>query len=228
MAAGAGGADACWRYRDARFVGGVGRLKPEATVEQGARDLASVQDALGREFPKTDAGWSVEVRSLKDARIGDARRGLVLVFGAVAALWIIAVANVAGLTLVQVRRRARELALRAALGASRGRVIADVVREGLIVAALGGVLGALLAASLISIMPAVLAGTPRLNELGLDWRPLAFVAASSLLAAAAFSLVPALAATRTRLMPSLAAGSRTVAGDATSACSGRSSWRRWR
>ena len=199
-------------FRDARFVGGVGRLKPGVTIDQGAGDLVSVQEALGREFPKTDAGWSVEVRSLKDARIGDARRGLILVFGAVAALWVIAVANVAGLTLVQVRRRSRELALRAALGASRGRVIADVVREGLIVAVLGGALGAVLAASLISMMPTLLAGTPRLNELGLDWRPLAFVAASSLLAAAAFSLVPALAGTRTRLMPSLAAGSRTVAG----------------
>jgi predicted permease len=199
-------------FREARFVRGVGRLRSDVTIEEGARDLVSVQDALGRQFPRTDAGWSVEVRPLKDAQIGDARRGLVLVFGAVAALWIIAVANIAGLTLVQVRRRTRELALRAALGASRGRVIADLVREGLIVAILGGALGSLLAASLISIMPTVLVGTPRLNELGLDWRPLAFAAMSSLLAAAAFSLVPALAGTRSQLMPSLAAGSRTVAG----------------
>ena len=66
------------------------------------------------EFPKSDGGWSTEIRSLKEVRIGDSRRGLVLVFGAVASLWIIAVASIAGLTLVQVQRRTRELAIRAA------------------------------------------------------------------------------------------------------------------
>src|SRR5262245_801113 len=137
------------RLRDARYISGIGRLRPGVTIEQGGADLRNVQEGLGREFPRTDAGWSVEVRSLKDARIGDARRGLVLVFAAVASLWIIAVANVAGLTLVQVRRRARELALRTALGASRWQVVGAILREGLIVSALGGALGAGLAAWII-------------------------------------------------------------------------------
>ena len=106
------------------------------------------------------------------------RRGLVLVFGAVAALWIIAVANIAGLTLVQVHRRARELAIRTALGASRLRAIGTVVREGLLVAAIGGALGAGLASWLVAAMPALLIATPRINELTLDWRALAFVAAT--------------------------------------------------
>jgi putative ABC transport system permease protein len=108
------------QVREARFLNGVGRLRPGVSLQEGARDLILIQEALAREFPKTDAGWSVEVGSLKDYRIGSSRRGLLLVFGAVASLWIIAVANVAGLTLVQVQRRSREMAIRAALGACAG------------------------------------------------------------------------------------------------------------
>ena len=198
--------------RNARFLVGIGRLKPGVTVDAGQRELASVQDALARDFPKTDAGWSVRLRGLKDGRIGDAGRGLVIVLSAVASLWVIAVANIAGLTLVQMQRRARELALRVALGASRMRVIATVVREGLLIAIVGGGLGALLTAWLLSLMPTILKRTPRINELALDWRALSFVGATSVLAAIAFSLIPALTSTRASLNPALAAGNRAIGG----------------
>jgi predicted permease len=198
--------------REARFVNGVGRLKPGVSIEQAARDLALVQEDLARQFPKTDTGWSVEVRSLKEARIGTSRRGLVLLFSAVGALWLIAIANIAGLTLVQIRRRARELAIRSALGASRSRAIAMVWREGLIVGALGAALGAVLAMSLVRLMPAVLTATPRLNELALDWRALAFTAITTLLATLVVSVVPAVLGTRRDLQQAIAAGARGVAG----------------
>ncbi|HEX2444008.1 MAG TPA: ADOP family duplicated permease [Vicinamibacterales bacterium] len=200
------------QLRDARFLNGVGRLRSNVTIHEGARDLASVQAALAGEFPATDAGWSAEVRSLKEFRVGDSRRGLLLVFGAVALLWTIAIANTAGLMLVQLHRRSRELAIRAALGASRPRVIGTVVREGLILALAGGAAGAGLAWGLVSAMPALLSRTPRINELSLDWRALGFVAGTSLLAACVFSLVPALAGTRAHLMGALAGSSRAVAG----------------
>ena len=200
------------RLRDARFVQGIGRLRPDVSVEAAGRELATIQDALAREFPKTDAGWSAEVRSLKESRIANSRRGLMLVFGAVASLWIIAVANIAGLTLVQVHRRARELAIRAALGASRARAMGTVIREGLLIATLGGALGAGLASWLVSVMPTLLSATPRINELTLDWRALAFVGATSLLAACAFGVVPALAGSRPQLSRVISAGSRGVAG----------------
>jgi putative ABC transport system permease protein len=200
------------QLRDARFLGGIGRVRRGVPVEAAARDLALVEEALGREYPKTDRGWSAEIRPLKDVRIGDSRRGLVLVFGAVVSLWIIAVANIAGLTLVQVHRRARELAIRAALGASPSRVIAAVMREGLLIALFGAGVGAALAAWLVFAMPAVLSTMPRINELALDWRALAFVAGTSLLAACAFGLVPAFAGSRAALNGVIAAGSRTVAG----------------
>ena len=200
------------RQRDARFMGGVGRLRAGVSVEAAGRELATIQEALAREFPKTDAGWSAEVRSFKESRIANSRRGLLLVFGAVASLWIIAVANIAGLTLVQLHRRARELAIRAALGASRARAMGTVMREAFLIAALGGALGAGLAAWLVSLMPTLLSTTPRINELTLDWRALAFVGATSLLAACAFSVVSALVGSRPQLSWVIAAGSRGVAG----------------
>lgn len=198
--------------REARFLNGVGRLKPGVTIEQAARDLALVQEELARLFPKTDTGWAVEVRSLKEARIDTSRRGLVLVFASVGALWLIAVANIAGLTLVQVRRRARELAVRAALGASRGRAIAMVWREGLIIGALGAALGVAIAIGLVGAIPTILTATPRLNELTLDWRALSFTVVTTLLATVIVSVIPAVVGTRRDLPQMAAMGSRGVAG----------------
>jgi predicted permease len=200
------------RMREARFHNGVGRLRPGVSVEEGAREIASVQEALGREFPKTDADWSVEVRPLKDVRVGTKRRGLLLIFGAVVSLWLIAVANIAGLTLVQVRRRARELAVRAALGASRSAVIGTVIREGAIIGLFGSAVGAGLATLLVGVMPALLSATPRINELVLDWRALLFTVATSLAATCGFSVIPAFAGTRAGLNEVMAAGARGVAG----------------
>ena len=198
--------------REARFLNGVGRLKRGVTIEQAARDLALVQQELGRQFPRTDAGWSAEVHSLKDARIESSRRGLILLFASVGALWLIAVANIAGLTLVHVRRRARELAVRAALGASRGRAIAMVWREGLIVGALGATLGVAMAIGLVRMIPSIFTAMPRMNELALDWRALSFTVVTTLLATVIVSVIPAVVGTRRDLHQMMATGSRGVAG----------------
>jgi putative ABC transport system permease protein len=197
--------------RDARFLQGIGRLKPGVSIEDAARDLAAVQAALGREFPKTDAKWSAEIGPLKTYRMRAVRRGLTFVFFAVIALWVIAIANIAGLTLVQVHRRTRELAIRTALGASRARVIGTLVREGVLVALIGGTAGALLAWWFVTMMRTALAQTPRVNELTLDWRSLAFAIATSFVAAILFSIIPALSATRSRVNQMIG-GSRGVIG----------------
>jgi predicted permease len=198
--------------REARFLNGIGRLKPGLTSQQAERDLSLVQEELGRQYPRTDAGWSAEVRSLKEARISSSRRGLVLLFASVGALWLIAVANIAGLTLVHIRRRARELAVRAALGASRGRAVAMVWREGLIIGGLGALLGIAMAIGLVRMIPSVFTDTPRMNELALDWRALSFTAITTLLATAIVSVIPAVVGTRRDLQQLMAAGSRGVAG----------------
>jgi putative ABC transport system permease protein len=198
--------------RDARYLGGIGRLKPGVEIDAGARDLVAVQAALAKEFPKTDANWSAEIRPLKESRIGTARAGLVLVLAAVGSLWVIVVANIAGLTLVQVQRRSRELAIRTALGGSRARVVLTVVREGLLIAVLGGGLGVALATWMIAAMPAILTRTPRLNEIAFDWRALVFIGGTSVLGACVFSLVPAIAATRRRAGVASAIGGRSITG----------------
>ncbi len=200
------------RVREARFFAGIGRMKPGLTVSAATAELAAVQEQLSRQFPASESGWSVEVRAMKDARIGDAGRGLLLLLGAVLLLWLIAVANVAGLTLVELNRRARELALRTALGASRARVVAGVVREAIIVAVIGGGLGLVLASWLVSIMPTMLRRTPRIDELTIDWRAFAFVAGTSLLAACVFDVLPAMTGTRRQLAPLLVSGGSRQAG----------------
>jgi len=189
--------------RDARFVSGIGRLKPGVTVEQAQDDLMAVSAGLAGQYPATDAGWSVQVQDLKEWRVGEYRRTLWLVFGAVALLWAISVANIAGLVLVQMHRRAHELALRTALGASRGRVIAGVVREGAIVAVAGGVAGVGLATWLVRGMRGIFTTLPRMNELAIDARVLMVAAAASLGAAIVFSLLPALAVTRTTVVSAI-------------------------
>ena len=95
------------RIREARFYSGVGRMKPGVTIAQAQADLMRVQRQLGVEYPRTDKDWSAQVGDLKEGRVGDYRRTLLLVFGAVGLLLLIAVANVAGLTLAQLHQRER-------------------------------------------------------------------------------------------------------------------------
>ena len=98
--------------RDARFFGGVGRMKPGVTPRQAQDDLSRVQADLGRQFPKTDQGWSALVSDLKDARVGEYRSSLSMLFAAVVMLLLIACANSGGLMLGQLHRREREMAIR--------------------------------------------------------------------------------------------------------------------
>ena len=169
-------ARACCACRDARFVNGIGRLQAGRDARgRGTRRSASVQQALGQEFPKTDAGWSVELRPLKDVRVGNAQSGLMLVFGAVASLWLMAVANIAGLMLAQVHRRSRELVLRAALGASRSARDGHGDPRGgsSSVCWAARRRGARRVAHRRRHAVDARGTTPRINELTMDWRALA-------------------------------------------------------
>jgi putative ABC transport system permease protein len=200
------------RIREARFFSGIGRMKPGVTIEQAQADLARVQRQLGEQFPRTDKDWSVLVGDLKEARVGDYRRTLLLVFGAVGLLLLIAVSNIAGLTLAQLYQREREMAIRSSVGASRGQVIATVMREVLLIALAGATLGAGAAAICVNLMGKVFASLPRMPELTFDWRALAFAAGASVFAALLFGAIPAIQATRADLAPVLAESSRGIAG----------------
>jgi putative ABC transport system permease protein len=161
--------------REARFLGGVGRIKAGVTLADARGDLARVQTRLGELYPRTDKDWSVDVRSLKEFRVGEYRRALLVVFAAVALLFAIAVANVAGLVLVQMQRRAGEFAVRAAIGATRLQVAGAVIREMLIIAAAGAAIGAIASRWLIAVAATAFPEIPRIGESAADRGALAFV-----------------------------------------------------
>jgi putative ABC transport system permease protein len=196
--------------REARFMSGVGRLRAGVTIAQATADLGRVQAQLGRQYPATDAGWSAEIGDLKQARVGTYRGTLWMIFAAVALLLLLAIANIAGLTLAQLQSRARELAIRGAIGASRAQVIRSVMGEVAWLAALGALGGGFVAWLGVRAIAATTPGTlPRMAELRFDLNGWLFAVAVSALAALGFGLLPALQATRgglSALLTSLNAG----------------------
>jgi putative ABC transport system permease protein len=196
--------------RETRYYSGVGRMKTGVTIQQAQADLARIQNQLGEQFPETDKNWSALVKDLKETRVGEYRRTLLLVFGAVGLLMLIAVANIAGLTLAQLYQREREMAIRSALGASRAQVIATVIREVLLIAAFGALLGGTLAMWGSSLLAAVLAEVPRMAELHFDWRAVLFTALVSLVAAVVFGAAPAMQSSTADLAPVLVQSSRST------------------
>jgi len=197
--------------REARFLGGVARMRHRVTLAQARSDLARVQRQLGEQYPKTDKDWGTMVLDLKEVRVGEYRRALVLIFGAVALLLLIAVANVAGLMLVQLRRRSVEFAIRSAIGASHRQVVMVVMREIVILAIAGGA-GGMLGAWWLTNAIATGLTIPRVSEVTIDWPALLFAAAVTVLAAAAFGLVPTVYAMRRRLATLLSSAGRGVSG----------------
>src|SRR6185437_15603883 len=156
------------QQRDARFLSGVGRLAPGVSIVQAQRDLARVQVALGIQFPATDKGWSAQVRDLKTAELGDARAPLVFILASVGLLLLIALANTAGLMLTQLQRREPELAIRGFLGASRVQIVAGVVREVLILAAIAIAVAVAADVVLLRASSAVLGTLPRVAHLSIE------------------------------------------------------------
>lgn len=198
------------RIREARFLSGVGRMRSDVTIAQASADLARVQQALGEQYPATDRGWSASVADLKDLRVLEYRRALWLVFAAVGLLFLTALANIAGLMLVQLHRRAHEFAIRQAIGGSRSQIVAAVMREVLVIAAVGCLVGTAWAFGLLWLFARAFPAVPRMPELTLDVRGLAFTALASAVAAVAFGLWPALHATRGDLTSVLVQAGRTA------------------
>lgn len=199
--------------REARFYTGIGRLRPGVTLAEAQADLDRVETQLGRQYPATDKGWAAQVTSLKDATVGSSRAALWAVFGAVVLLLLLAVANLAGLTLAQMQGREQELAMRSALGASRGQLLAGVMREMGLLAAAGALAGGLLAWAGVHAIAGLAPGTlPRMQALHFSVSGWVFAVAISTLAAVGFGLLPAWAVTRGQLTASIGNGGRTTAG----------------
>src|SRR6185437_4396193 len=186
---------------------------PGVTVDAARRELSAVAAELGKEYPQHDAKVGAYVAPLADQVVGNVRRPLWSLLGAVAFVLLIACGNVANLQLARVASRESELAVRSALGAVRSRVLRQLIVESLLLSAAGAVIGALLAAWIVSGVTAFgPARLPRLAEIGIDGRVLAVTCAITALAGLFFGLVPAVSIARTDVARVLRDGARGSSG----------------
>ena len=201
-----GGGAANWNF------GMVGRLKPGVTPAQAQQDAERVAQEIVRNFPAFMASLSIRavVRPLAEDTVEQARPLLRMLFWAVAVVLFIACANLAGLLLVRVIRRRREIAVRLALGASAAAIVRQTLIETLALSVSGGAFGLPLAAAVLRIGVNLLPETlPRISSIGLDWQVVSFALAAAVLTGIVCGLVPAFAAARTGVNETLKEGGRT-------------------
>jgi putative ABC transport system permease protein len=190
----------------------VARLQPGTTIERAQ----VIMSAVAKDVASSDPDFNIEVRSLADEYVSDVRRPLFVLLCAVIAVLLISCANVANLLLARATVRGHEIAVRAALGARRSRIIRQLLTESLLIALIGGALGMLLAVwgtkALLALAPSDL---PRLSAVQVDLRILLLSFGASLACGVIFGLVPALAASKTDLVTSLKESDRTDSAGAT-------------
>lgn len=190
----------------------IARLKPGVDLERAKSELAVISKRLEQAYPAENAGWGGTAIPLQELIVGDIRRSLLMLLGAVALVLLIACANVGNLILARAMNRRKEIAIRAALGAGRRRVFQHLLVESIVLALAGGALGLLLANLALNAGRTMLENqVPRAGEASLDVRVLLFVLAASLVTGVLAGVVPALRAGRTDLNDTLKEGGRSDA-----------------
>lgn len=191
----------------------VGRLREGVTLDQARQELSAISARLARDFPRSNAGHDATMAPLKEDIVGATRPRLWLLLGAVALLLAIACANVTNLMLARATGRRRELAIRTALGAERGRIVRQLLAESVLLSAAASGLGlALAVAGTRLALRAVPNGLPRMSEIALDREALFFTVAVSMLTGLLTGLIPALRAATADPAESLKEGGRSGGG----------------
>jgi putative ABC transport system permease protein len=187
----------------------IGRVKPGVTREQARTEMVGITKRLEQQYPIYNTGTSADVVPLQEQLVQNVRPALVLLLGAVSFVLLIACANVANLLLARATSRGREVAIRTSMGASRGRIIRQMLTESVLLSLGGGILGLLLAWASLGPLLKISAGTvPQVFTVGLDRWVLAFTFGMSVLTGLIFGIAPALRATRLDLRGALNEGSR--------------------
>jgi len=199
------------RNRGAHFLNVFGRLKPGVTVAAADQDIRSIAIALAKQYPKTNTKHdSARVLAEIPALLGDTQTELWIVFGSVGLVLLIACGNIANLLLARARERQREMALRSALGAGKGRIVGQLLAESFVLSLCGGIAGCSLAFVSTPILLSLIGDSiPRAANAGVDLRALAFAMGMSFAAGVVFGVVPAILGSRTDLITTLKEGGRS-------------------
>ncbi len=209
--------------RSTRFMpASIGRLKPGIKLAQAQARLTAMASQIRHDYPTdypAQNQWTIEIQPLQEALVGNVRPMLLVLLGAVILIVLIVSLNIANLLLARASGRQQEMAVRSALGASRGRMIRQLLTESMLLSSMGGIVGVLTAVGTIGfILRFVPSSIPRLNEVRIDWVVLAFALAISVLTGLAFGLAPALQSAKAALSSAIREGAR---GSGYSAKTGR-------
>ncbi len=199
--------------RDNRAWSAIARLNSNVDLKQAQTRVSAINAQLDKQFHETNKGWDVSLWTLHERLVREVKPSLLVLLGAVGLVLLIACANVANLLLARSAARQKEIAIRAAMGASRTRVLRQMLTESILLSAIGGIAGLVLSIWLTDLLMSMLPeGAPRFEQIGIDYRVLTFALGVSALTGVLFGIVPALQASKLDVTSALKEGGRGAEG----------------
>src|ERR1043166_8023305 len=200
--------------RDNRAWSAIARLNSNVDLKQAQTRVSAINAQLDKQFHETNKGWDVSLWTLHERLVRDVKPSLLALLGAVGLVLLMPCANVANLLLARSAARQKEIAIRAAMGASRTRVLRQMLTESILLSAIGGIAGLVLSFWLTDVLMSMLPeGAPRLAHIGIDYRVLTFALGISALTGILFGIVPALQASKLNVTSALKEGGRSGEGN---------------